>query len=398
MEDLLNFDVFDEEPADTTDGHSEATTSTKAKAPGPVKSSCKRLLKKDKLSIASKLREINSQKVLLGVLQTLSTELHLFEFPERSELLINLIDSSWDELQLICEGLKNVFIDLYLECDSGREKFSNFQVKWHRLCSQFLLPQPPPADCHIYIHVKVWLGLTSSFAKDVSHPVMISISSAIYKDMLRRLRILAVQDDVSPTCTASTEESEDVYLRFGGGNLACMYKTRYKAMKSKNSSAKKEQTSCELQVLDWIRMRDKSSLPHSLKERDEGGMYFPDKEFIPFLKELDMRVQENTNEETFRRFGHELASVTTNLITCNKELRTMFNEAINRICKDVNVQTKAVDNVYKEYARKLCNTRVNEFLDTQKQLMATSTGKATLSGQNLRDTLLSLHVNLKTTV
>lgn len=65
--------------------------------------------------------------------------------------------------------------------------------------------------------------------------------------------------------------------------------------------------------------------------------------------------------------------------------------------EDTNTQTKAVDTVYKEFARKLCNTRINEFLDTQKQLMATSTGKATLSGQNLRDTLLSLHVNLNST-
>lgn len=38
MKDLLDFDVYDEEPADITDGHSEATTSTKAKAPGPAKS------------------------------------------------------------------------------------------------------------------------------------------------------------------------------------------------------------------------------------------------------------------------------------------------------------------------------------------------------------------------
>ena len=60
------------------------------------------------------------------------------------------------------------------------------------------------------------------------------------------------------------------------------------------------------------------------------------------------------------------------------ELRTLFNEGIHTISKDADVQTKAVDTVYKEFARKLCNTRINEFLDTQKQLMATSTGKATL--------------------
>ena len=65
----------------------------------------------------------------------LSMELHLFEFSERSELFIHLIDSSWDELILICEGLKNTFADLYLECDRGREKFSTFQVKWQSMVS-----------------------------------------------------------------------------------------------------------------------------------------------------------------------------------------------------------------------------------------------------------------------
>ena len=393
MDDLFNFDVYDEEP-DAVDGeHTQAIASSKASKP---KSSCRRLLKKDKLSITSKLRGVDSHEQLLAVVQILSMELHLFEFSERSELLIHLIDSSWDELILICEGLKNTFADLYLECDRGREKFSTFQVKWHKLCSQFLLAHPPSADCCLCAHVQVWLSLTSSFAKDVANPVIVSICSAVYKDMLRMVRSLSVEDDNSPTCTAS-EEGEDVYLRFGGGNLASMYKTRYKAMKSKCSSAKKEQISSELQVLDWIRMRDKSSLPHTLKQRDEGGMYFPDKEFLPFLKELDMRVQENTNEDMFKRYGPELASVTTNLLVCNLELRTLFNEGIHRISKDADVQTKAVDTVYKEFARKLCNTRINEFLDTQKQLMATSTGKATLSGQNLRDTLLSLHVNLKST-
>ena len=199
LDDLFDFDVYDEEP-DTVDGeHSQATASShmKAKTSKP-KSSCKRLLKKDKLSIASKLRAVDSYEQLLAVLQTLSIELHLFEFPERSEILIHLIDSSWDELKLICEGLKTTFADMYLECDRGREKFSTFQVKWHQICSRFLLAHPPSSDCSLCVHVQVWLSLTSSFAKDVANPVIISICSAVYKDMLRMVRSLSAKDDVEP--------------------------------------------------------------------------------------------------------------------------------------------------------------------------------------------------------
>ena len=160
---------------------------------------------------------------------------------------------------------KTAFADLYLECDKGREKFSTFQVKWQKICSLFLVAHPPSADC-LHVHVQVWLSLTSSIAKDVANPIIVSICSAVYKDMLLMIRNLSVKSEDSHTCTAN-EESEEVYLRFGGGDLTSMYKTRYKVMKSKCSSAKKEQISSELQVLDWIRIRDKSSLPHTLKQR-----------------------------------------------------------------------------------------------------------------------------------
>ena len=74
MDDLFNFDVYDEEP-DAVDGeHTQAIASSKASKP---KSSCRRLLKKDKLSITSKLRGVDSHEQLLAVLQTLSMELHL---------------------------------------------------------------------------------------------------------------------------------------------------------------------------------------------------------------------------------------------------------------------------------------------------------------------------------
>ena len=53
--------------------------------------------------------------------------------------------------------------------------------------------------------------------------------------------------------------------------------------------------------------------------------------------------------------------------------------------------------VYNEFSRKITNTRINEFLDTFRQKAAAGKGKATLSGQNLRDALLSQHINLRST-
>lgn len=55
-------------------------------------------------------------------------------------------------------------------------------------------------------------------------------------------------------------------------------------------------------------------------------------------------------------------------------------------------QNEIVSAVYKELSRKLCHTRIEEFISATHQSMAASKGKSTLAGQNLRDELLSLHV------
>lgn len=71
MDDFFDFDVYGE--PDAVEGeHSKAIASGKAKAKeSKPKSGCKRLFKKDRLSIVSKLREVDSHEQLLAVLQTL---------------------------------------------------------------------------------------------------------------------------------------------------------------------------------------------------------------------------------------------------------------------------------------------------------------------------------------
>ena len=59
-----------------------------------------------------------------------------------------------------------------------------------------------------------------------------------------------------------------------------------------------------------------------------------------------------------------------------------------------NFDSSAKDNVYQEMVRKLCNTRIQEFLSSQKQRMASEKGHASTTGQNLRDALLTHHTNL----
>ena len=58
----------------------------------------------------------------------------------------------------------------------------------------------------------------------------------------------------------------------------------------------------------------------------------------------------------------------------------------------------AVDNVYEEFTRKLCNTRIQEFLSATKQEFTAKKGMASTVDVNLRTSLLSNHTKLSSQV
>lgn len=125
-------------------------------------------------------------------------------------------------------------------------------------------------------------------------------------------------------------------------------------------------------------------------------MYFPDEVFLPFIKSLDDCVRENANEEKFICYSKNLVKITTEQVKQNQVLFKKFKGIIYSKVGDLEfAEGNSVITVYNEFTRKLCNTRINEFLDTFRQKAAASKGKATLSGQNLRDTLLTQHINLR---
>ncbi len=58
------------------------------------------------------------------------------------------------------------------------------------------------------------------------------------------------------------------------------------------------------------------------------------------------------------------------------------------------LERSAVQNVFDEMLRKLCNKRIQEFLSSLKQKMASNKDHPSTSDQNLRDKLLAQHTNL----
>jgi len=55
----------------------------------------------------------------------------------------------------------------------------------------------------------------------------------------------------------------------------------------------------------------------------------------------------------------------------------------------------SVKNVFDVYVRKVCNTRLQEFLSAMKQDLATKKGLASTVDLNLRTTLLTYHTKLE---
>ena len=313
--------------------NTEPATTLKEKSASDAGSSSSRsrkgvqhtLNKKEREKVVTTLRTINGKLLLETVVKHLSEELHMQHYPEREQLMISILDSSKEDMERICAGLANTFIELYVKCDKGKEKYyGRFQVEWHQSCSKFLLDSSKNddvddkcgGDLSLLSLPNQWLLLTKSTPKDIRNPVMIAITAAIYSFMIQQATLAAKEAD-SQSEYAIVTEPEEVYIRFAGAALANMFNLRYKEMKSKKSSQHKERVSKELQVLEWMRMTDKSDLPTSLAYRDRGGMYFPDKILLPFVRSLDNCVRENANKESFQRYGKNLVKVVSEQVSHN---------------------------------------------------------------------------------
>lgn len=76
--------------------------------------------------------------------------------------------------------------------------------------------------------------------------------------------------------------------------------------------------------------------------------------------------------------------------------REKFLELLNDLMPNFSsLSNSAIHNVYEEFVRKLCNTRMQEFLSVQKQKFDLDKGHAITIAQNLCDTLLAQNSNLQ---
>ena len=194
------------------------------------------------------------------------------------------------------------------------------------------------------------------------------------------------------------EDTDDVYYRFGGAAIATMLKIRYDKIRS-SSCADNDQVATEIAILQKFNVHlqeEKVHIPAYLKYRNEGYMYIPCSEMLPLLKAVDIKTKEHANNDSFIELGTDLLKTVADTLESSTEILTMFSEILlAKSPEAITLPFTKLNGISMKLVRKLCHTRIQEFLDSYKQSAVSKQGAATLKGLNLSDILLGHHVNLK---
>ena len=243
------------------------------------------------------------------------------------KLVVEVLSASTaNTLNSIVIHLRDTFVHVYSKCEGRqtKEKYSAFQLEWHKHCSAFLLDKSLSMDT---------IGLPESDNKDLAgrrvewiqfcertgvnqearNRIMMEICAAVYNFLLQRVSQFIKEEIVgeqSATDTTASADSDDVLYRFCSAALASMLQSRYKLIRT-CPLERKDAISQEISLLQSINSKGKSHIPNYLQYRDRGFMYFPSEQFLPFLQAVDRNVRQYTNSDCFQRHGSQLVEVCT---------------------------------------------------------------------------------------
>ena len=365
----------------------------------------KALNKNEKQQIKKSLSDLRPE--VTTVISLVNVRKQLPSSNQNVEIFCNFIVPN--SIMFLAEHWHQIFVKLYGDCSTMKEKYLQFQIKWHRHCSYFLVeknaelsliglhPADPSAEAVVSVRSQ-WnkLCVANCLQRSDAKIFMILFCGCLYDELLRQChRIIEPDIQASELCS---EDSEDVYYRFGESTLRNMLHDRYTKIKSCPLN-QKDRVSEEITVLQQLsvhRKEDKDHVPDYLKYRDEGHMCFPCVELLPFLKATDIATKKETNNTTFSQQGSDMLTTIVEKLYGDPNLQSLFvTTVVNKVFKFDDLPFATLDILFKELVKKLCHIRIQEYLDAFKHKGAAHKGKATLVGQNLRDSLLTHHINLK---
>jgi len=395
-----------EEKGESRESDCQPDSSTLASRKAKKTVSRKMLTKTKKFKMIEHIRCLNPTAIAVMAINEVTHSLPDREVRLR-EVCFNITPSA---TVFYVKHLQEIYETFYNECSLMKDRYLHFQLKWHNHCGIFLLkcnqeltamglhPSDPLAEKVVSVRAQ-WnrICIPYSLSQNEKKKFVMLYSSAVFNYFLRQChRILQKEQET----TEISEDGKDTYLRFGGAALATMLHLRYDKMRASNlDDEKRRHVSEEITILQRINSYTKEHIPDYLRYRDNGHMYFPCPEMLPFLTAVDLSTQESANEASFKEHGAEMLHVVSDTLQKANHLKFLFVDLlVIKVPEFDDLSQISINNVYCELVRKLSNTRINEFIDSFKQRAAASKGMATLAGQNLRDSLLSHHVNLKTHV
>ncbi|XP_065907081.1 uncharacterized protein [Dysidea avara] len=327
---------------------------------------------------------------------------------------INELFEEDEPIMEIARQHRDSFAALYGECKQQKNSSMQFQLQYQYHCSAYLLEEKytlaaiklDESTCATLVAArKTWLEFCKNcnFPVPGSNPVIMAISSRAYSYLLDQVSIYqASLTDQTHSDTAESlpvgEDGDDVYYRFGGAAICAMLKIRYKEMKN-CLRTDRNGISIQICMLQAMNLKDKSCIPDYLKYRDRGYMYFPHGSLIPFFCALDTVVKKSVNEEGFCKHGDGLIQVAHTELKAATNLKQQFTESLKLLLPNVTLDAESEDAItviYDELTRKLCNTRIQEFLSSTKQNLAAKKGLASTVDVNLRTKLLTNHTQVST--
>ena len=118
-------------------------------------------------------------------------------------------------------------------------------------------------------------------------------------------------------------------------------------------------------------------VPDYLKYRDEGHMYFPCVELLPFLKAVDMATKKEINNTTFSQQGSDMLTAIVEKVHGDPNLQSLFvTTVITKVSHFDSLPFTTLDVLFKELEQKLSHIRIQEYLDAFKHKGAAHKGNS----------------------
>ena len=224
------------------------------------------------------------------------------------------------------------------------------------------------AEAVISVHSQ-WSKLCAAhhLQRSAAKIFMILFCGCLYDELLCQChKIIEPNVQASELCS---EDSEHVYYRIGGSTMSNMLHSKYTTIKSSPLN-QEDRVSQEITVLQQIsihKKEDKDHIPGYLKYRDEGYMYFPCVEQLPFLKAVDVAIKEEINNKTFSQQGSEVLTTIAGKIQGDPNLLSSFvTTVVTKASNFDDIPFTTLEALFKELVKKLCHIRIQEYLDSFK--------------------------------